>query len=440
VTEEDKNMDIESLFRSKLEGSEFVPSGQAGRKLMQKLGRKEFMRFNPRRFNIYYTLAVAAAGAAVVILSTGVFKEKQARIPEIPLNVNQVTATVPVTGSKDTKTEGSVNESRVSTPIKNSRSEQPGHESGTERNKNTQTQGNRNSALQSEVFVKTGTIKEQKPVNAVNETRLQKKIFAAFEVSASSGCLPMKVLFRNTSVSYDSCNWNFGDGGFSNERNPAWIFDNQGEYRVVLDVYGKDGTHSEASSVITVNPRPVARFELHPDNPLIPDDEIRFINTSVDGVRCKWDFGDGKNSYSWEPVHKYDHFDSYNLKLTVWSEYGCSDSVSVVNAFAGNGSYITFPNAFIPNPEGPSGGNYSQKSDEAAQIFHPVTSGVNDYQLRIFSKIGLLIFESNDINTGWDGYHKGQLCDPGVYIWKVRGTFKNGEPFVKMGDLTLIKQ
>jgi len=50
-----------------------------------------------------------------------------------------------------------------------------------------------------------------------------------------------------------------------------------------------------------------------------------------------------------------------------------------------------------------------------------------------------LIFETNDINIGWDGYFKGQLSNPGVYIWKVRGNFRNGEPFTKMGDVTLLK-
>jgi hypothetical protein len=111
----------------------------------------------------------------------------------------------------------------------------------------------------------------------------------------------------------------------------------------------------------------------------------------------------------------------------------------VKNAFSGSGCFIDFPNAFIPGSGGPAGGYYSIKSDEAARIFHPSTSGVTDYHLKIFSKLGIPIFESNDINIGWDGYIKGQLCEPGVYIWKVRGTFKNGEPFVKMGDVTLLK-
>ena len=34
---------------------------------------------------------------------------------------------------------------------------------------------------------------------------------------------------------------------------------------------------------------------------------------------------------------------------------------------------------------------------------------------------------------------KVSCANPGVYIWKVRGNFINGEPFTKMGDVTLLK-
>ena len=59
----------------------------------------------------------------------------------------------------------------------------------------------------------------------------------------------------------------------------------------------------------------------------------------------------------------------------------------VSNAFSGSEYFIDFPNAFIPNAQGPSGGYYSSKSDEAAQVFHPSFSGVSEYQLKIFSKL-----------------------------------------------------
>ncbi|MGD0342945.1 MAG: PKD domain-containing protein, partial [Bacteroidales bacterium] len=250
---------------------------------------------------------------------------------------------------------------------------------------------------------------------------------------------PLKVSFKNMITNCDSCRWTFGDGGSSTERNPKWFFDIPGEYNITLTAFGKGKLLSASTLTVVVHATPKARFEYSPDNAVLPNDEIFFHNYSSDAIKYVWDFGDGSSSELFEPIHLYKKSGRYNIKLVVSTEYGCSDSVIVKNAFSESGNYINFPNAFIPNLNGPSTGYYSTKSDEASQVFHPVSSTVSDYQLRIFSRSGILIFESNDINLGWDGYYKGQLCDPGVYIWKVRGNYLNGEPFTKMGDVTLLK-
>jgi PKD repeat protein len=260
-----------------------------------------------------------------------------------------------------------------------------------------------------------------------------------FVSSVTEGCLPLKVRFISISHDIDSCRWSFGDGGLSFEKTPEWIFDVEGEYKVVLEIFTDNKMASTSSALIKVFPRPVANFEMSPVKATIPDDEIRFINYSTDAIKGLWDFGDGSNSELFEPQHKYDKYGNYNIKLTVFNEYGCTDSILVQNAFSGSKYFIEFPNAFIPNANGPTGGIYSQTSDELAQVFHPVSSGVTEYQLKIFSKMGILIFESNDISIGWDGYFNGQMSNSGVYIWKVRGKYRNGEPFTKMGDVTLLK-
>jgi PKD repeat protein len=250
----------------------------------------------------------------------------------------------------------------------------------------------------------------------------------------------LKVKFANTlPEACDSCRWTFGDGGTSFEKDPEWIFDVEGEYKVSLQVFCKNGKVFSSGAIVIVYPHPKANFEISPENATVPDDEIRFLNYSSNAVKFGWDFGDGYHSDLFEPSHKYSDYGSYNVRLVATSDNGCSDSLTVTNAFSVSRFYIDFPNAFIPNIQGPSGGYYSSKSDEAAQIFHPSFSGVTEYQLKVFSKLGVLIFESSDVNLGWDGYNKGQLCDPGVYIWKVRGKFNNGEPFTKMGDVTLLK-
>jgi hypothetical protein len=269
------------------------------------------------------------------------------------------------------------------------------------------------------------------------ESRTEEELL--FVPSVSDGCAPLKVHFQNRLAEDDSCSWSFGDGGTSSLRDPDWIYDVEGEYKVVLRIYGKDGLIASGSSYISVHPKPVARFEITPDKLVRQDEEVRFQNFSTGADRYSWKFGDGSSSDQFEPVHTYKYFGSYTVSLIAISENGCEDSLTVFNAFSGSAYYIKFPNKFIPGPNGPSGGVYSGKIDEAAQVFHPEYSGVSEYNLKIFSNLGALLFESNDIATGWDGYYRGELADPGVYVWKVRGKFTNGEPFTRMGDVTLIK-
>ncbi len=44
---------------------------------------------------------------------------------------------------------------------------------------------------------------------------------------------------------------------------------------------------------------------------------------------------------------------------------------------------------------------------------------VDEYHLYIYNRWGELIFQSHDINMGWDGYINGALAAQGVYFWKV---------------------
>ncbi len=435
---------MRELFRNKLEYSEIAPNDSVRDELMRKLAVKEFLRFNPSRFNIYYsTLILAGAMAGILIFTT----RPSHNIDQEPLPVQkneiQVITNAPVTQDKKVAV-ASTPELQVNTNTPGKKtSEKPVTGLTARRNEIADIEKPQTGLVESDSLVQKETIKANVADNSSGKSLLvetKQPIAALFEASPASGCSPLKAKFINKSVSYDSCQWVLGDGGFSTKNDPEWIFDNAGEYKIVLTVYNADGKQAVVSSLVTVHPRPDARFETAPDKPIIPDDEIHFMNFSIDAVRYRWEFGDGNTSNLFEPYHKYRKYNKYNVGLIAWSEYGCSDTVLVKNAFSESGCFINFPNAFIPGSGGPVGGYYSTKSDESARIFHPATSGVSEYQLRIFSKLGILIFESNDINVGWDGYVKGHLCDPGVYVWKVRGTFKNGEPFVKMGDVTIIKE
>ena len=443
-----KNIKLRELFRRKLENAEVVPDAGVRSELMQRVARKEFMRFNPGRFNMYYLGTILITGITAAVLLFSASEDSYAFVqPDNPDIINKIDTTDYI-------------ELQVVQPIL----VKPEKVAVIQ---NDSIGNNDLSAISEDILIEKTVIETARQtespekidplpaeiLNSISKSGLFTKAKAdkmALQSGFSSealiidpltsvGCAPLKIRFYNLSTSYDSCRWSFGDGAFSNETNPEWIFEVAGEYKVVLQVFTPNGKIMTSSGSVTVHPRPQAHFEIVPEKEVLPADEIRFLNYSTNAVQYMWDFGDGFTSEFFEPRHKYANFNDYNVRLVVFSDWGCSDSLTVLNVFSGSEYFIDFPNAFIPNAQGPSDGVYSSTSDEVAQVFHPSYSGVTDYQLKIFSKLGIPIFESNDINLGWDGYNKGQLCEPGVYIWKVRGKFRNGEIFIKMGDITLLK-
>lgn len=435
------NMSVRELFRKQLWEAEVVPGDAFEKQLMRKLSAREFTRFIPSKFNMYYLAGILAVGLTTGLL---IFSGKEAG-SEAPLKSTDPDTIIiesknPVTIAANPILPGTTNETKspVQDPILKSSEITSSKE--TEKPENKTDSG---FSKGDQIPLASGLPVEELPDNVELISGYQIKDadypVAGFTMSSVTGCLPLKIRFTNSSSNYNSSIWSFGDGGTSVIDDPEWIFDEEGTYRISLTVTNSIGLKSVITDSITVNPKPQALFEISPNDAVIPDDEIHFLNYSSNAVSFNWDFGDGNKSEDFEPVYRYSSNGRYDVTLIARSEFGCTDTLVIENAFAGSSNYIDFPNAFIPNTGGPIGGSYSSKSDETAQIFHPVTSGVTDYQLRIFSKRGILIFESSDVGIGWDGYYRSQLCDPGVYIWKVRGKLTNGEPFVKMGDVIILK-
>ena len=100
----------------------------------------------------------------------------------------------------------------------------------------------------------------------------------------------------------------------------------------------------------------------------------------------------------------------------------------------------TVSNAFTPNSDGTSGGKYDpEEINYTNDIFHPLHRDIIDYHLEIYNRWGELIFVTDDVNTGWDGYYKGVLQNNDVYTWKVKAKCVVGEAFYEKGTVTLIR-
>jgi len=254
-----------------------------------------------------------------------------------------------------------------------------------------------------------------------------------FLYDATDGCAPHTVNFTNMSqyASPGTFNWDFGDGiGTSRQQNPTYTYYDPGVYTVSLSASNElDTTVVETKQfIIEVFPLARANFDIRPEVVFLPGEEIRAINRSEGGESYFWDFGDGNTSTDFEPTHRYERAGEYDVTLIVTNQYGCNDTLTIEKAvFADDGGKYLIPNTFTPNGDGQN------------DIFLPEMFGVVNFHLEVYDRWGELLFVSEDQNTGWDGYYKGQLASQDVYIYKLKMKFLSGNSVVRTGDITLLR-
>ena len=89
---------------------------------------------------------------------------------------------------------------------------------------------------------------------------------------------------------------------------------------------------------------------------------------------------------------------------------------------------IGIPNAFSPNSDG--------KND----LFKPtINTEIQDYQLRIYNRLGQLIYVTKDYTAGWDGRFKGQQQSSDNYIYQISFRNADGKLFEYKGNIILIR-
>jgi gliding motility-associated-like protein len=261
---------------------------------------------------------------------------------------------------------------------------------------------------------------------------------AGFITNNAEGCWPLMVLFTNYSVGAQDrdYHWDFGDGNASGDQNPTHIFESEGNYPVVLTVPGPDGIEGRYQKIIRVYGHPEAAFSVMPEEVYVPGDEVRFFDLSMGAIDYEWHFGDGTISNVAHPVHEYSEGGVYDVMLHVTNEFGCVDSTTIEGAVTAiSKGFLKFPNAFKPRPDGGS----ANRASETNNIFKPVYRDVDTYNMQVYNRWGQLIFESNDIDEGWNGIYKGQLAPQAVYVWKVSGTFINGREYRESGSVLLVR-
>jgi gliding motility-associated-like protein len=149
--------------------------------------------------------------------------------------------------------------------------------------------------------------------------------------------------------------------------------------------------------------------------------------------------GSGGNIYSWSPVAGLSNPDiknpiaapiediEYKLLVTQ-TPPGCTGTASVKIKVFQLPPSLYVPTAFSPNRDGTN------------DILRPKPLGIRSMKyFRVYNRWGQIVYETTELNKGWDGYYKGMPQDPGTYVWMAEATTFKGEVIKKKGTAVLIR-
>ena len=129
-----------------------------------------------------------------------------------------------------------------------------------------------------------------------------------------------------------SWSWDFGDGvGTSIQQNPSYQYTAAGTYQVKLVLESALGCTDSITNSIVISPKPTPAFTFVN---LCENDVTQFTDAGTIATgnitSWSWDFGDGVGtSTSQNPTYTYATPNTYNVKLVLVSDFGCTDSVTL---------------------------------------------------------------------------------------------------------------
>ncbi len=145
-------------------------------------------------------------------------------------------------------------------------------------------------------------------------------------------------------------------------------------------------------------------------------------------------------NYTWTPATGLDNPNSANpiasptqtttYILTISDPNGCTYldtlKITVLEVFCVD-PYVYVPNAFTPD------------GDARNDVLFVRSKMVSEMNFLVYDRWGEKVFESHDMNAGWDGTYRGKKCDPGVFVYYLDATCHNKVKYLKKGNITLLR-
>lgn len=180
-----------------------------------------------------------------------------------------------------------------------------------------------------------------------------------------------------------------------------------------------------ASIILPCDTPAIASFTFLPST-LLSDTSITFTNNSVHANNYLWDFGDSSTSTETNPIHQFNKTGTYDVCLTASKGDSCQSTIckkvsTEINLIVG------IPSAFSPNGDGEN------------DILYVRGKEIKMLNLKIYNRFGQVVFESNDINSGWDGKFMGQDQPMDTYGYVLNVVCLDGTAKLLKGNVTILR-
>lgn len=189
----------------------------------------------------------------------------------------------------------------------------------------------------------------------------------------------------------------------------------------------------EDSCGLIIRDRPLAQFINSPDTASkISDFEVTFTNTTqTDFSNVFWYLDGDPVSSDEEFEYPFTDVGMHEMELIVENIFGCADTVARNIYVRAEPRRILVPNAFTPN------------DDNINDVFKPVINdrNIQNYKFQIFNRWGQLIFETQDLDEGWDGSVNNARNEKaqGIYIWQLEFVDLEGKQRQRRGSVLLYR-
>jgi gliding motility-associated-like protein len=189
-----------------------------------------------------------------------------------------------------------------------------------------------------------------------------------------------------------------------------------GNYRLTIT----NGKCADSASIIVTEIKTPQPFDLGSDTTFCFGDSLIIGADQGDDLSYLWNRGSQDRYILVE--------DSGIYRLRIYNDCGAQSDEIKVN-YEDCSCTIYVPTAFTPN------------NDNLNDQFIASYCDVESYKMEVFNRWGEKVYETQNINEGWDGVAKGKK-QVGTYYWimTIESSYiNNGKPYIKSGSVQLLR-